>query len=145
MFILIRIILNWSPKHQIYNIPSSFWTDYIPLITHFTPYASVNMVSIGFGNGLSPVRHQALIWTNSWLLSIAHIRTNFNGNWITMLSFSFKKMHLSSAKVAAISTKERRRFRWLTHACTSVCASLGVSMSAKWRYMTNRCIRYVKT
>ena len=33
-------------------------------------YASMNRVSIGPDNGLSPIRHKAIIWTNAGLLSI---------------------------------------------------------------------------
>ena len=33
-------------------------------------YASDNLVSIGSDTGLSPIRRQAIIWTNAWLLSI---------------------------------------------------------------------------
>ena len=38
-------------------------------------YASVNWASIGSGNGLSPVRRQAITWTRAGLLSIG-----LNGN-----------------------------------------------------------------
>ena len=55
---------------------------------------------IGSDNGLSPVRRQAIIWTNAGILLIRTLGTNFNEipgeiNW-----FSFSKMHLkmSSAK-----------------------------------------------
>ena len=67
-------------------------------------YASVNWVIINSGNGLSPVRRQATTWTNAPSLSIGLMRTNFNGIWIRILSFSFKKINLnmSSAKMAAI-------------------------------------------
>ena len=70
-------------------------------------YASVNWVSISSGNGLSPVRHQAIIWTNTGLLSIGLLGTIFNKIRIAIRSFSFKKMHLklSSAKIAAILSR----------------------------------------
>ena len=32
---------------------------------------------IGSDNGLSPVRHQAIIWTNAGILSIGPLGTNF--------------------------------------------------------------------
>ena len=41
-------------------------------------YALVNRVSIGSDNGLSPVRHQAIIWTNAAILSIGRLWTNFS-------------------------------------------------------------------
>ena len=63
-------------------------------------YASVNGVSIGSGNGLSPVRRQTITWTNADVLSIWPLRTNFSEIWIEMHNLSFTKMHLkvSSAK-----------------------------------------------
>ena len=33
---------------------------------------------IGSDNGLSPVRRQAIIWTNAWLLFIGPLGTNFS-------------------------------------------------------------------
>ena len=38
----------------------------------------MNCVSIGSDNGLSPVRCQAIIWTNAGLLSIEPLQTIFN-------------------------------------------------------------------
>ena len=51
-------------------------------------------------NGLSPGRRQAIIWTNTGLLLIRHLETNFSEILIGIQTFSFKKMHLkmSSAK-----------------------------------------------
>ena len=58
-------------------------------------------------NSLSPVRRQAITWTNAGLLSIGVLGTNFSEIWISILSFPFKKMHLklSSAKMAAILSR----------------------------------------
>ena len=55
---------------------------------------------IGSDNGLSPGRHQAIIWTNAGILSIGPLGTNFNEILIGFQTFSFKKMPLkvSSAK-----------------------------------------------
>ena len=39
---------------------------------------SVNGVSIFSGNGLSPVRRQAIIWTSADVLSIEPLETNFS-------------------------------------------------------------------
>ena len=51
---------------------------------------------IGSGNGLSPGRHQTIIWTNAGILLIRILGTNLS----EIHTFSFKKMHLklSSAK-----------------------------------------------
>ena len=63
-------------------------------------YASMNWVSIGSDNGLSPVRRQAVIETNAGILLIGTLGTNFSEILIEILTFSFKKMRLrvSSAK-----------------------------------------------
>ena len=41
-------------------------------------YASVNWDIIASGNGLSPVRHQAIICTNAEMLSNGSLRPNFS-------------------------------------------------------------------
>ena len=51
-------------------------------------------VSIGSDNGLSPIRHQAIIWTNAWSWSIGPLGTNFSEILIKIQDFSFMKMHL---------------------------------------------------
>ena len=49
------------------------------VLTHLPRiYASVNWVSIGSNNGLSPDRRQAIIWTNAGILLIAPLVTNFS-------------------------------------------------------------------
>ena len=55
---------------------------------------------IASDNGLSPGRRQAIIWTNTGILLIGPLGTNFNEILIEIQTFSFKKMHLkmSSAK-----------------------------------------------
>ena len=72
-------------------------------------YASVNWIITGSGNGLSPVRRQAITRTNIGLLSIGLLGTNFSEIWIGILSFSFKNNYLkmSSVKMAAILSRER--------------------------------------
>ena len=76
--------------------------DSSPLVPHV--YGSANWVSISIGNGLPPVRHQVITWTNADWLSIGIPGTNFSEIWIGILSFLFRKLHLklSSAKMAAI-------------------------------------------
>ena len=51
-------------------------------------------------NGLSPDRRQAIIWTNTGMLLIRTLETNFSEILSEIHIFSFKKMHLemSSAK-----------------------------------------------
>ena len=75
----------------------------------------MNWVSIGSGNGLLPLRHQAITWTNAGTrvdLSIGLPAANSSEIWIWILSISFKKMDLklSSANIAVIFSRER----WVT-------------------------------
>ena len=48
---------------------------------------------IGSDNGLSPSRHQAIIWTNAGILLIRPSGTNFSEISIEIHIFSFTKMH----------------------------------------------------
>ena len=59
-----------------------------------------NLTINGSDNGLSPGRRQAIIWTNTGILLIRPLGTNFNEMLIEILTFSFMKMRLkvSSAK-----------------------------------------------
>ena len=63
-------------------------------------YASLKWVVIGLDNGLSPVRHQNVIWTNAGILLTGPWGTNFSELLIGIQTLSFKKLHLnmSSAK-----------------------------------------------
>ena len=56
---------------------------HLPLV-----YASMNWVSIGSDNGLSPGQHQTIIWSNAGILSIRAQTTHFNEIlfWIQILS-----------------------------------------------------------
>ena len=61
----------------------------LSLVPHI--YAQVNWASIGSANGLLPVQHQAITWTNAGLLSIWPQGTNFSEIAITIKNFSFTK------------------------------------------------------
>ena len=80
---------------------------HLPLVPHIK--ASVNWVSIGSGNGLMPVQHQAIIWTNADLLLIGSLGTNFSEILMKIQNFSFMKMCLkmSSAKLLSILSRGR--------------------------------------
>ena len=72
-------------------------------ITHWGRVTHVcvgKLTIIGSDNGLSPGRHQAIIWANAGILLIGPLGTNFSEILSEIQSFSFKKMHLkvSSAK-----------------------------------------------
>ena len=49
--------------------------------------------SIGSDNGLAPARRQAIIWTNTGILLIGPMETNFSEILIEIYTFSFTKMH----------------------------------------------------
>ena len=49
--------------------------------------------------GLSPVRRQAITWTNADLLSIRPLGTNFSEILIEIQNFSFTKIHLKVSSV----------------------------------------------
>ena len=49
------------------------------------------LTTIGSDNGLSPGRHQAIIWTNDGVLLIGPLGTNVNENLIEIHTFSLKK------------------------------------------------------
>ena len=54
----------------------------------------MDWVIIGPGNGLSPVRRQAITWTNAVLLSTGRLGAYFSEIWIGILSFSIKEIQL---------------------------------------------------
>ena len=59
-----------------------------------------NLTTIGWGNGLSPERRRAIIWTNAGILLIGPLGTNISEIIIEIQTFSLKKIRLkmSSAK-----------------------------------------------
>ena len=78
-------------------------TNHITGLTHWgrvTHICISKLTNIGSDNGLSPGRHQAIIWTNPGILLIGPWGTNFSDNLIGIQTFSLKKMLLkmSSAK-----------------------------------------------
>ena len=72
-------------------------------LTHWgrvTHICVVKLTIIGSDTGLSPGRRQAIIWTNTGMLLIGPLGTNFIEILIRIQIFSFRKMHLkmSSAR-----------------------------------------------
>ena len=71
-------------------------------LTHWgrvTHICICNITIIGPDNGLSPSRHQAIIWTNAGILLIGPWGTNFSEILIGIHTFSFKKIHLKMSSV----------------------------------------------
>ena len=85
------------------NDSESIWSFSHDILTHWgrvTHICIVNLTAIGSDNGLSPGRHQAIIWTVAGIFLIGPLGTNFNEILIEIWTFSFKKMHwkMSSGK-----------------------------------------------
>ena len=67
------------------------------MLTHWGRVTHIcvdDITIIGSDNGLSPGRHQAIIWTNAGILLIRLLGTNFSEILIGNQTFSFKKIHL---------------------------------------------------
>ena len=65
-----------------------------------------SLTIIGSDNSLSPSRHQAIIWTNTGILLMGPLGTNFNEILIVIDTFSFKKMYCKNIrKMAAILSR----------------------------------------
>ena len=72
------------------------------LLTHWGRVTDIyvgKLTIIGLNNGLSPGRHQAVIWTNDVILLIIPLGTNFSEILIGNQIFSFKKMYLKMSSV----------------------------------------------
>ena len=59
-----------------------------------TRHICVSRLIIGSDIGLLPGWRQAIIWTNTGILLIGHLGTNFSEILIEINTFSLKKMHL---------------------------------------------------
>ena len=71
-------------------------------LTHWgrVTHICINKLNIiGPDDGLSPVRRQAIIWTNAGILLIGTLGTNFSEILTEIHTFSFKKMHLKTSSV----------------------------------------------
>ena len=63
-----------------------------PILTHWGRVTHIcvrKLTLIGSDNGVSPGRHQAIIWTNAGILLIGPLGTNFSENLIGIQTFSF--------------------------------------------------------
>ena len=57
------------------------------------PYSVIELCQ-HWRNGLAPVRHQAITWTNEDFLSFGPLGTNLNKSWIQLQIFCFQRMYL---------------------------------------------------
>ena len=83
---------------------------------------------IGSDNGLSPGRHQAIIWTNAGTLLLRSWGTNFSEMFIWNQIFLFKKMHLkmSSGKghVVYLGLNVSKMSDFIRCRCHNICLIL---------------------
>ena len=82
-----KLLFHWLQRFAI-------WQEFL---THWgrVTYICVGTLNIICSdNGLSPGRRQAIIWTNTGILLIGILGTNFSEIFIEIQAFSFKKMHL---------------------------------------------------
>ena len=108
---------------------------------------------ISSDNGLSPVRRQAIIWTNAGILLIGPLGTNFGEIWIGIQTFSFDKLHLKTSSVkwrlSCIGLNEFKPVLWhgtawsqclclilqcfsCRHPARSIVAFIGLARSIVW-------------
>ena len=86
-----------SKTCNLYHGNSGAWKDILLYLTHWgrvTHRCVGKLTTIGWDNGLSPERRQAIIWTNAGILLIGPLGTNFSEILIECHSISFMKMHM---------------------------------------------------
>ena len=81
--------LNFLVLNQAYS-----WGTRLTHCGRVTHICVSKLTIIGSDNGLSPSRHQAIIWTNAGILLIGPLGTNFSGILIDIYTFSFTEMNL---------------------------------------------------
>ena len=94
-------------QRRIYAEPGLLVSYIMNLLTHWSRVTHIcvsKLTIIGSDNGLSPDWRQAIILTNTGLLLIGPLGTNFSEILIKILTFSFKKMRLK------VSSAKRRSF-----------------------------------
>ena len=90
-----------------------------------THWSVSKLTIIGSDNGLSPGRHQAIIWANAGILLIRPLGANFSEILFEILTLSFKKMQFK------VSSAKWRPF----------CLGLNGSMSLYWNSLRNTMTR----
>ena len=88
----VTLVITWKPISSMKISHLTHWGQ----VTHI---CVGNLTFIGSDNGLSPDRHQAIIWTNAGILLIGPLGTNFSEILIEILTYSFKKIRLNVSSV----------------------------------------------
>ena len=95
ILLIFFINLICVPKHCIKRMG-------IMALTHWgrvTHICVSKPTTIGLDNGLSPGRHQAIIWTNAGIFLIGPLGTNLSEILSKIHTFSLKKMHWKMAAI----------------------------------------------
>ena len=96
-------LITWCLHPSLCNHSCKYTGDHVrymtahSALTHWGRVTHIcvgNLTIIGSDNGLSPVRRQAIIWTNDGLLLVEPLGTKLSENSIEIIIFSFKKMRL---------------------------------------------------
>ena len=74
-----------------FSLCDTFDLTHLPLVPHI---CVSGWCQHWFNNGLSPIRRQDIILTNTGILSIEHLKTNFSEILIKIQNLSSTKMHL---------------------------------------------------
>ena len=147
-----RNVMAWNGKawwwHPVVSCPYHCPSLRSMILTHWGRVTHIcvgKLTIIGSDNGLSPDRHQAIIWTNDGILLIGPVGTNFSEILIEILTFSFKKMRLK------VSSVKRRPFclglnvlKWIASLETIAITRLPFSnMAFNWPVALNSCLWYL--
>ena len=94
------------------------------VLTHWGRMAHIcfgKLTIIGSDNGLSPVRRQAIIWTNAGILLIGPSGTNFSEILIEIQTFWLKKIRLKTSSAKCCSFRLGLNWDLEVHICVSKC------------------------
>ena len=117
----------------------------ITVKTHWgrVTHICVSKVTIfGTDIGLSPDRHQAIIWTNAGILLIRTLKTNFSEILDEIHLFSFKKMHLkmSSAKGRLFGLGLNQLIAMTSQGAVSGQLRIPYILAQRWRFQNYKCV-----
>ena len=109
------------------------------LLTHWgrvTHICVSNLTIIGSDNGLSPGRRQAIIWTNTGILLIGPLRTNFNEDFNLNSNIFIQENTFESVvcEMAAILSRPQRVNPHFGNCFPGIGSWLLQCQWSKWRY-----------
>ena len=101
LYTFLLLILCWIVRVRVYwkqggpfKSPGASFTNPFYYLDRAKHICVSKLTIICSNNGLSPGRHQAIIWTNAEILLIGPLRTNLSEMLIEIYTFPFRKMHL---------------------------------------------------